>query len=189
MLEALPNFPAAHADVSRVAAGLAANGLALRPAARADLPFLRCLYGQTRAAELAAVAWPLAAKAAFLESQFDLQHRHYVSYYADTDFLILEQGEDALGRLYLLRDAPDFLIVDIALLQRAQGKGIGSSLIMAVQKLAAAANCGVQLHVDRRNIDAQRLYQRLHFEPADREETSTHLHMQWRANATQLNTA
>jgi ribosomal protein S18 acetylase RimI-like enzyme len=183
MLTAVPDFPAAHADVPHVTAGLTVDGVALRPAGPADLPFLRHLYGETRADELAAVAWPEAARAPFLDSQFGLQHRHYVSHYADADFLVLEQGDAALGRLYLQRGVPDFLIVDISLLRCAQGKGIGSRLIAAVQELAAAAGCGVQLHVDLRNLGAQRLYRRLGFEPTGRGAAEAYLHMRWRASA------
>lgn len=178
-----PDFPAARADVAHVAVGLGSRGLTLRSAGPADMRFLRQLYGETRAAELAATGWPDAVQTQFLDSQFGLQHRHYVSHYADADFLLLEQGKEALGRLYLQRSAPDFLIVDISLLRRAQGRGIGSRLIVAVQKLAAAAGCGVQLHVDQRNLGAQRLYRRLGFEPIDREVAQAYLRMRWHATA------
>jgi len=72
-----------------------------------------------------------------------------------------------------------FLIVDISLLRRARGKGIGSRLIVAVQELAAATGCGVQLHVNQRNLGAQRLYRRLGFELIDHEAAQAYLRMQW----------
>jgi len=108
MQVAEPNFPAARTDVAHVVAGLGGDSLTLRPAGSADMPFLRQLYGETREAELAAVGWPDAVQAPFLDSQFGLQHRHYISHYADADFLLLEQGKEALGRLCLQRTAPDF---------------------------------------------------------------------------------
>lgn len=177
MPSATVDFPAGHADHPQVPAGLAERGLALRPALASDLPFLRRLYGQNRAAELAAMAWPTATGEAFLDSQFGLQHRHYVSHFADADFLVLEQHGDAVGRLYLQRAAPDFLIVDISLLAVVQGQGIGGELIASVQAMAAAKRCGIQLHVDRRNAGAQRLYLRLGFEPASLE--GAHVRMRW----------
>ncbi|MEO7065995.1 MAG: GNAT family N-acetyltransferase [Rhodanobacter sp.] len=183
MLVTTPDFPVDRADITQVAAELSRAGVMLRRAKAADILFLRQLYSETRAAELAVFGWSETARTQFLNSQFDLQHRHYVNHYADADFLMLEQDKKVIGRLYLQRTAPDFLIVDISLLQRAQGTGIGSRLIVAVQKLAAAADCGVQLHVDRRNLGAQRLYRRLGFVLVDHETAQAYLRMQWRANA------
>lgn len=181
MQSSLANFPAGRADRLQVPAGLAARGFALRPASSSDLPFLRQLYGQARAAELAAVPWPQAAKTQFLDSQFALQHRHYLSHFADADFLLLESGGSAAGRLYLWRRAPDFLIVDISLLDELQGQGVGRSLIAAVQERATAEGCGVQLHVDPHNLGARRLYDRLGFSRQSTE--GSHLLMRWPATA------
>lgn len=170
-------FPAGRAERLQVPAELVARDFALRPAVPDDLPFLRVLYGHTRAVELAAVPWPDAVKATFLDSQFALQHRHYLAHFAAADFLLLEHGGEAVGRLYLCRRAPDFLIVDIALLSSAQGQGVGRCLIAAVQQRAAAQGCGVQLHVDPHNERARRLYARLGFRQQSTE--GTRLLMRW----------
>ena len=173
----LADFPAGRADRLQVPAGLATRGFALRPARSNDLPFLRRLYGQARAAELAAVPWQQAAKMQFLDSQFALQHRHYLSHFADADFLLLESAGSAVGRLYLWRRGPDFLIVDISLLGDLQGQGVGRSLIASVQERAAAEGCGVRLHVDPHNLGARRLYDRLGFLLQSIE--GSHLLMRW----------
>lgn len=163
MQVSLASFPVGRADRLHAPPALAGQGFALRPAGPGDLPFLRRLYGQTRAAELALAPWPEAAKAQFLDSQFALQHRHYLTHFADADFLLLERAGEAAGRLYLQCRAPDFLIVDISLLDDRQGQGVGSALIAAVLQRAGAEGCGVQLHVDLRNERALHLYERLGF--------------------------
>ena len=183
MSEPDATFPAGRADHLHVPAGLAAHGLRLRPARADDLPFLRRLYGETRAAELAGVPWPEAVREQFLDSQFALQHRHYVNHFADADFLVLERGGDPVGRLYLQRAAPDFLIVDISLLGCVQGQGMGRGLIAAVQEMAVAEGSGVQLHVDVRNVRAQCLYRRLGFALLSPEPEGAHLRMRWSAGA------
>lgn len=177
MSEPDATFPAGRAEHLHVPAGLAVQRLRLRPARAEDLPFLRRLYSESRAAELAAVPWPEAAKRAFLDSQFALQHRHYLAHYADADFLLLEQAGKPVGRLYVHPQVPDHLIVDISLLRQHRGRGIGRSLIAAVQERAALEGCGVTLHVSQYNEAAWRLYRRLGFEDVAVE--GAHRLMRW----------
>ncbi|MDE2308217.1 MAG: GNAT family N-acetyltransferase [Xanthomonadaceae bacterium] len=179
MPQALPAFPAGHADHPHAPASLRERGFTLRPANDADLAFLRTLYRETRSGELAAMPWPAEAKLAFLDGQFELQHRHYVTFYGRSDFLVVERDRQPVGRVYLLRQPPDFRIVDIALRESARGEGVGSALIAHIQQQARAAGCGVALHVDRRNTAARRLYRRLGFAAAQGDDT--HLPMNWTA--------
>ncbi|MCC4618042.1 GNAT family N-acetyltransferase [Xanthomonas campestris pv. asclepiadis] len=155
-----------------------ARGIGLRAARDADLPWLRDLYAGTRSAELAAVPWPDAAKRAFLDQQFALQHAHYLTHFADADFLVVETAQAPLGRLYLQRGATQHVLVDISLLPAWRGQGIGTALIVHAQALARASGCGVSLHVLHANPAAQRLYQRLGFVAGNASEM--HLAMQWR---------
>ena len=158
----LPDFPAC---AGRALPEFGAGGATLRRASADDLPFLRELYAHARAAELAQVCWPPGVCEQFLDSQFALQHRHYVQHYSDADFLLVERHGKCVGRLYVSPAPPDHLIVDITLLEQARGHGLGSALITGVQRCAQAQGCGVVLHVDVRNAGAQRLYQRLGFVP------------------------
>lgn len=158
---------------------LSERGFALRPARDDDLPWLRTLYASTRAEELAAVPWPDEAKRAFLDSQFALQHQHYLLHYADADFLAIERDGAPMGRYYLQRRAPDHLIVDISLLPAARGQGVASALIEHSQRDAAALGRGLQLHVASDNLAAQRLYQRLGFALVDA--NGAHQRMRWTA--------
>ena len=150
----------------------------MRRATTDDLPFLRKLYGSLRTDELAQVPWPSSAKDAFLDSQFDLQHRHFVNYFAAADFLLLEQHGVAIGRYYLLRAQPHFLIVDIALQPESRQRGVGSALLdWAKQLTQTEAADGIDLHVDERNLDAQRLYTRHGFIEIER--SSPYIGMRW----------
>lgn len=187
----LQDFPPARTDASSRAAALAAQDLRLRPATRHDLPFLRELYGALRADELAQTGWPDSLQRAFLDSQFALQHHHFVTVYANADFYIVHAGEETIGRYYLLRQSPNYLIVDIALLPAWRGRGIGTTLLSRTQRLVKddeAASAGIDLHVDERNVGAQRLYARLGFQLTEHQ--SPYFGMHWsHAAAAQLNTA
>ena len=139
----------------------------MRYASDADLPRLRELYADTRADEMAGVPWSLVAKRQFLDSQFALQHQHYLTYYAGADFLVIEYKNTLQGRYYLLRTAPDHLIVDISLMAENRGLGVGRALIEASQKEAKAIGCGMQLQVLEYNIRAKNLYEKLGFVVTD----------------------
>jgi ribosomal protein S18 acetylase RimI-like enzyme len=142
---------------------VAAAGLSLRPQTADDTAFLRRLYISLRWDELGAVAWEEPAKIAFLEQQFDFQSRHYAEAYRDdADFDIVERGGDGIGRLYVHRSPSDLRIVDIGFLPQWRNRGLGTALILALQREAAAAGRIVSIHVEQFN-PAQRLYERLGF--------------------------
>lgn len=151
----------------------------MRPATAGDLPYLRQLYAGTREQEMTSVPWPPAARQAFVDQQFDLQHHHYVRTYIGAEFLIVVSRSTSVGRYYLWRDDADFLIVDISLGPSVRGRGIGSALIRGTQSRAAGLGCGVRLHVRRDNAAAQRLYSRLGFRPGASEEGEAYLPMRW----------
>jgi GNAT superfamily N-acetyltransferase len=168
-------------------AALLDQGLALRLELEADVPFLRRLYVLTRWEELAVTDWTAAQKQAFLESQFALQRHHYRTYYASTDWGILQHGGAPAGRLYVDRQADRLLVVDILLLPEWRGRGIGTALMQAVMAEARAAGKAVTIAVEKYN-PAQQLYRRLGFREVSDE--GVYWFMEWRAAPNdQLNTA
>ncbi|WP_296224151.1 GNAT family N-acetyltransferase [Ralstonia sp. UBA689] len=182
----LPSFPAPCTAAAAYPVPVTRD-LQLRPCSQPDLPFLRLLYGELRASELDQTGWPIEARAAFLDSQFSLQHRHFISYYAAADFWMVEHHGTAIGRYYLLRDPDHFLVVDIAVLPHWRGRGIGSTLLTWAQAQATGAGAhGIDLHVEVGNVDAHRLYTRLGFIETARE--VPYIRMHWPARV-QLNTA
>lgn len=160
--------------------GLSSSGLGLRLATESDLPFLRGLYAQSRAHELAHVPWPDAAKGDFCDSQFVLQHRHYVAHCIPAAFLVVLQEGRAVGRLYLHWTSDELRIVDLLLDAATQRLGIGTALLRWVQAVAIHAGFRVvSLHVGEHNDRAYALYRRLGF----REEApgeGGHRRMVWR---------
>lgn len=128
-----------------------------------DLPFLERLYASTREEELAVVSWTPEQKTAFLRMQFAAQHAHYQAHYAGAQFSVIERNGQPAGRLYVLRTPADFRVIDLALLPRYRGHGIGSGYLYALIHEAAQIGAQVSIHVERNN-PALRLYQRLGFE-------------------------
>lgn len=143
-----------------------------------DLEFAAALYASTREEELRPVPWTDEQKQFFLRSQFDAQSVHYHQHYSDAEYLIIERGGAAAGRLYLHWNRDDLRIIDIALMPEHRGHGIGHEILVALQSEAAAKECSVSIHVERNN-PAMRLYERLGFQPVD--EHGMYLLMQWSA--------
>lgn len=147
------------------------------------MPYLRQLYAASRAAELAQVPWPESARRAFCDSQFDLQHRHYVTQFATGDFLVVLHGDAAVGRLYLHESASELRIVDILLDETVRGRGLGSTLLCRLQQeVRERGLAALALQVLITNPAARRLYERLGF-VLEGDETAMHLEMRWRPPA------
>jgi ribosomal protein S18 acetylase RimI-like enzyme len=160
-----------------------APAVALRDADSADLPFLRRLYASSRAAELAAIPWPESARQAFCDSQFDLQHQHYVTHFVSADFLIVLQGHVQIGRLYLHEADRILTIVDILLDDAVRGQGLGSALLRRLQQeVRERAFDALTLQVLITNHAARRLYERHGF-VVESDDAAMRLGMRWRPDA------
>ena len=138
----------------------------LRPATDEDRAFLRAVYGSTREAELTRVPWSDAEKAAFVEQQFSAQDAYYRDHYTTAEFLVILDGEEPVGRLYVDRWEHEIRVMDIALLPRARGRGIGSALLGDLIEEAERSGKALSIHVEAEN-PARSLYDRLGFEPVE----------------------
>jgi ribosomal protein S18 acetylase RimI-like enzyme len=183
-------FPPSTQPATRLSEALRQQGFGCRAAEARDMTFMRGLYEALRAEELASIAWPAGTREAFLDSQFALQHHHFITHFEQAEFLLLEHDGIAMGRLYVLRSATRWLIIDIGLLPAWQGRGVGGALLRQLQQDALNADAqGLSLHVRLDNPRAHTLYLKLGFrnESVD----GTHLLMHWDASVAdaQLNTA
>lgn len=154
-----------------------------RPVAAEDLAFLERLYASTRTRELALLGWSEERQATFVRSQFAMQSGHYAAHFPDASReLVLVDGV-AAGRLYVQHGPALTHVVDIALLPEFRGAGVGTRLLEEVLEEAGARGVAVTIHVERHN-PATRLYERLGFEPDEREEAggdAIYLEMRWRS--------
>ena len=142
--------------------GSARLRLRFRPIDDADLPFLSRLYASTRQDELAPLPWTDAEKAAFLDMQFQAQHRHYMAHYPEADWLVVVRDGLPVGRLYLEHWIRETRVIDIALLPAYRNQGFGAAMMGDVLDRAGASDRAVSIHVEHNN-PAQRFYRRLGF--------------------------
>jgi ribosomal protein S18 acetylase RimI-like enzyme len=151
--------------------------ITLRERTAADHEFLGALYASTRAQELAPVPWPDDAKRAFLGQQFQAQTVHYDNHYSRAEFLVIERERRPIGRLYVERRDDDIHVIDISLVPEACGHGLGTELLVGLQREARGAGKTVSIYVEKLN-PALRLYRRLGFEQS--EDTGVYFGMIWR---------
>jgi ribosomal protein S18 acetylase RimI-like enzyme len=143
--------------------------LILRNETEHDIPFLRVLYRSLRWDEFAALAdWSDEQKAAFLDSQFDAQRKHYLNAYRDAQFLVIESNGQPIGRLYVYRGLKDIRVVDIGLLPNYRNCGYGSALLTSIFAEGDTSDRIVSVHVEIFN-PARRLYHRLGFKEISQE--------------------
>ncbi len=135
----------------------------LRPITTQDEPFLHRLYASTREDELAVVPWSESEKETFLTMQFNAQHTFYHQQFIGAEFLIIEKGNEPIGRLYVDRRNYEIRIIDIALLPSHRNQGIGTKYLEAILEEGQGAGLPVRIHVEHNNT-ALRLYNRLGFQ-------------------------
>ena len=157
------------------------NSVTLRPEQPGDEPFLFEVYASTREAELALTNWDEPARRAFLDMQFTAMRRGYAGMYPSGEFLIIDVGGRAIGRMVLNRTVEEFRVVDLALLPADRNAGIGTFLMRRVCAEAAQAGKPVRLCV-LKNSRAVRWYERLGFTKT--EEPGFYGQMEWRAPGT-----
>lgn len=137
--------------------------IALRPATAGDQALLRRIYASSREEELAATGWSARRKAAFLDSQFQAQQRHFRQQFASAHFLVMEHQGQPIGRLSWQWMPDELRLIDIAVLRPWRGQGLGRQVVMGLQALAAREGRAVGLHVEVGNRRAISLYESLGF--------------------------
>ncbi|MBF0371094.1 MAG: GNAT family N-acetyltransferase [Magnetococcales bacterium] len=150
--------------------------LSLRPVEEGDTPFLREMFGDTRALEVTYLEGSEADKQAFLDLQFALQSRSYWKNNPDGRFDIILLGETPIGRLYVNRSPYNIHIIDITLHNRYQRQGIGSRILKSLQNEAGAFQGSLSIMVEDFN-PAVKLYERLGFGAV--ETHGVHIQMRW----------
>lgn len=150
----------------------------LRPAEASDDAFLFELYVSTRQ-DIASVLPPGPQRDMLLRMQWQAQRRDYAARHGHGRHeLVLVEGEPA-GRRWVAQSERELRLVDVALLPRFRGSGLGTALVRALQEEAAGAGVPLRLSVTKDN-PARLLYARLGFTPvAGAEADAPHLALEW----------
>lgn len=137
-----------------------------RDLGESDFSFLKSVYRSTREGELDRTGWEEWQKADFINMQFFAQHNYYQGHYTDANWLVVEQNNVPIGRLYIEEWPSEYRIIDIALLGEFRTFGIGSAILKDIIDLARSNHKKVGIHVEKDN-PAKKLYSRLGFVKSD----------------------
>ena len=152
--------------------------IALRPAVEEDGEFLFSVYASTRRSEVSAFGWADGQQDTFLRMQFEMRRRSYLMQYPKAENCVILCGDAPAGSIIVDRATDHISITDIAVLPEFRGRGIAGQMIAKLQHEAAKAGVPVVLSVDKGNLNARRLYEKLGFEPAG--ETELSIKMCWK---------
>ena len=154
--------------------------IVLRPITAQDFPFLLNVYASTRP-DVLGLPWDDLQKSAFLSMQFRAQHQHYQTHFPAAEYSVIQNAQNAIGRLYIDRRPNDIHILDITLLPEHRGSGIGAALLQKLQDEGTGSRKSVSLFVEHENV-ARNLYSRLGFVPGEVE--GVYQLMKWTPPAT-----
>ena len=149
----------------------------LRQALRSDDEFLLRLYASTRQEELAPVPWSEVEKADFVRMQHDAQRADYLQRFPNSDHsIVMVDGTDG-GRIWVNRGADEIRLMDIALIPELRGMGVGTQLLVDLQKEAKKRGLPLRHSVHKTNLGAIRFYVRMGFSAV--RDYETHDLMEW----------
>jgi RimJ/RimL family protein N-acetyltransferase len=142
------------------------QAVTLRQVQPEDESFLAAVYGSTREQELAMTPWTAEQREAFIRFQFAAQLAHYRTEYPLAEHSVITLGEQPIGRIYIDRRESEIRILDITLLPRHRGQGIGTPIIRRVMDEAVRDSKNLSIELDSFEQSHQ-LFQRLGFKPTE----------------------
>ena len=161
---AIPRRPGAASS-----AAVDVRRVSLRQSEATDADLMLELYAATSAPELRAMGWTLGDQPTFVIMQAQTQEWKRSRRYPHLDRLVICVDGEPAGRLLVSCEATRLEIVDIALLPRFRGRGIGTHLLAQVLEEARATRVPVQALVPEDN-PALVLFGRLGFTLTDEDD-------------------
>ncbi len=144
-----------------------------RPIDENDLEFLCAVYTTTRE-DIAQLPWSDEQKAELCRHQFLAQHTHYEQFFANAAFEIVLVDDEPVGRVYVDRTKDEIRVIDISILPRHRGRGIGGVVMNEILNEAAQQGLPVRLRVEPNN-PARRWYESLGFQKIADEQVNWHM--------------
>lgn len=144
------------------------SSVTLRPVRPDDDPFLRQVYGSTRADALGQTHLDATQQQAFIEMQFNAQREDYLRRFPEAEYHVVLRGDQRVGRLYVAKLPKEVRILDVTILPEYRHAGIGTGLLKNLLDEAARARKPVRIYLDNGSA-AIRLFERLGFAPVEQQ--------------------
>jgi len=152
------------------------SGISFKAMSNKDVAFLCKLYCTTRWDEVMQAPWDDKQRHKFLQQQFEAQHKHYQSHYPRSEYLIIQQNKQAIGRIYVDRNDTSICLIDIALMPEHKNQGLGTKLLKELLQEAQQTQKKIVIHVEKFN-PAYQWYLKHGFHQV--EDKGVHQYMEW----------
>ena len=137
--------------------------LSLRPTYPNDAAFVYQLDYQTMAEHLHAWNWEPGMRDQLLHMQIQAKNGSYVTTHPNAEYAIVDLDGEPVGRMIIDRSGEFYYLVDIAIIPKQRGAGIGTRLVLGLCTEAGLMHKKVRLFVHATNHRALALYRRLGF--------------------------
>lgn len=158
-----------------------ADNYQLRRADPQDEEFLFRLFAEHQRDTFQLLNISLEQQHVFLSMQFRARNAgHAAGHPQAVNNIICTNEATPIGRILTSETEDALHLIDIALISAYQGQGIGSSILMDLQKQCGMSGKRMDLHVPE-GSPAKNLYVRLGFRP--RAQATVYTQMEWRGGA------
>ena len=141
--------------------------ITLCPVQADDLEFVAGVFAATRADRFAGAALAPQQLQQLLTQQFGAQQAQYRAQFPQAELSLVLSNDVPIGYFHVDRSGKRYVLVDVALVPKRSGRGVGTQLIGALIDEAFAEGKVVCAHVEKNNQGAWRLYRRLGFRVVD----------------------
>lgn len=143
-----------------------------------DREFLLNVYASGREIELSMAPWTDVQKKEFVKHQLNAQTAYYLEKFPGATHDLILFGGEPVGRVYVDRAENLISILDITVLPRWRKRGIGTCIILALQREAEESGRNLGVYVENFN-PSQMLFRKLGFVMASEDEIN--LYFEWSA--------
>jgi ribosomal protein S18 acetylase RimI-like enzyme len=145
--------------------------LSVRPAVPQDSEFVYDLIYQVMYDQLFADRWDPTLRRHLLDMQVRNKLGSHMMVHPQADHAIIMLDDQAVGRLMIDRSGEFHHLVDISVLPKYRGAGIGTRIVLGLCMEAEMVGKNVRLYVSVTNPRARELYHRLGFRVIEDMET------------------
>lgn len=128
------------------------NGLSIRPARSSDKQFLRKLVDDRFSDLKETTSLSRDEVEHLMELQVNAQNSGYGAMHPDALYFIVEKAGQRIGKLTLGRDGEGARIIDLGFVAKAQGKGYGQSIVLAILNACGQSRCPLTVTANLTNV-------------------------------------
>ncbi|MCR9222166.1 MAG: GNAT family N-acetyltransferase [Alphaproteobacteria bacterium] len=155
------------------------NGLTVRPARPADKPFLKKLVDDKYSDLRATTDLSRDQVEHLMDVQLTGQTTGYGGMFPNAAYFVIEKTGQPIGKLSLDWDGECARVVDLGFIRKAQGKGYGQSVVLALLAACGQAKCPLTVVCLTHNVALLHFLKSNGFEAEAAEPGAAHIMLTW----------